>query len=269
MNTLIATSRMFQMSRIRALYQNAAAPKGSTMWEMEGEWNLWSLKWLSSRRSFLVAVAAGAVLAGGPTSSHAAVTDATRAAIAKLQAEDPSFKLTRLEKRCLDGTETDAGCEEVLVGKIKVRESEIRLSQTEARLSQTEARLVQEELRESAIFHLDITIALIELVNYVEFDQPLPTWGGAMKRVLDNKNTPQDIRLVLVDFRKRKESGNGEFTPVDGRNILGLMRTHLDAGIALKEKLVKTKYYEPMGQNVAMANQAYQNIQRAMAKKMS
>ncbi|GAB0174781.1 MAG: hypothetical protein HHAS10_06600 [Candidatus Altimarinota bacterium] len=214
-----------------------------------------------TRRDLVLGVLAGAIASSAPTGAYAGITDTTRQAIERIQAEDPNFKLTRYELKCLKGDIVDSECEEVLRLKIQERESD-------ARLAESNTRLEFAKMRNAALFHLDITLALLQMIQYVEFDVAIPSGGGAIKRVLDDTNTPQDVRFLLINFQQRKMSGKGEFTSKDGRAILDLTKRHLDAGIDLKDKLINSPYYDSMKRNVMIVTTTYEAMQKAMVGKM-
>jgi hypothetical protein len=241
--------------------QNTHIPsvESSPNW-WEAPKNTWWKSWVT-RRDVVLSVLAGAVVSSVPTWAQAGITDATRQAIAKIQAEDPTFKLTRYELRCLKGEVDDPECEEVLKWKIEERASD-------ARLAESSKKLDYARTRNAALFHLDITLALIQMIQFVEFDVAIPSGGWAVKRVLDDTNTPQDVRILLVNFQTRKLSGKSEFTPQDGKAILALTKRHLDAGVALKDKLINSPYYDSMTRNITVINTTYESMQKAMMTKI-
>lgn len=197
---------------------------------------------------------------------HAQVSESTRAAVAELQASDPAFKLKTVHRDCLSGKDTDSECESIVntyVTNYKDRKMvDAERAQVDAERAQVDAREAQLVVVGEISGHLDIALAMLQLANYVEFNEPIPAGNKNMvAAVLASPTAPLEVKNFLEGMLAKKKAG----TPVpynpERKQLLEYVETHTNTAMNLMGKLtIKNNTYDILSRQIAVMRQNHTTI---------
>jgi ASC-1-like (ASCH) protein len=76
-----------------------------------------------------------------------------------------------------------------------------------AREAQVNADRAQLAIFDEIIFNLDISLAMMQLANYVEFNEAIPKDKDTVAMIINSDKAPAEVRAFLKNTMAKKEAG--------------------------------------------------------------
>lgn len=220
------------------------------------------------RRDFLkwaLASTVIAVAATWPSMAAENVTAKTRALVESLRGEYAWAKLSQESEECLAGKLIDPECDSLINEEVQVYKEK---QQVYKEKQQVEAKEQQVNIALAATEHIGITIALIQLAMYIDFDKVPPKEVNHMEKIFQYKAITPEIRTLFFELLERKKRNDTFTWKSDGTRLMNLAGKHLDIGIKLQEELTDGKLKSQISSMAQSAESGYkQTLQQISRKK--
>lgn len=130
-------------------------------------------------------------------------------------------------------------------------------------------RLLDERDRENtkmelAVRDVDVVFGLVQLGLFVFDDRLPPNDANYIDAVMENKNTPIEVKSLFNDYLGRKKRGEKFTGKADSEKLIGLANKHLESANSLKAQITKNETFKT--QISALYSQAASSL--GMAKQI-
>lgn len=103
-----------------------------------------------------------------------------------------------------------------------VREKNVnaREAQVNAEKAQVNVREAELLILDDIIFSLDISLAMLQLANYVEFNEPIPKDRDTVALVISSDKAPAEVKAFLKNTLAKKRAGIAMKYNPEGKELL-------------------------------------------------
>ncbi len=165
----------------------------------------------------------------------------TRAQVEALRGEYAGAKLSQESEECLAGILIDPECDALILDEVRLyrkkQQVEVKVQQVEAKVQQVEAKVQQVNIALEATEHIGITIALIQLAMFIDFNKVPPKEVNHMDKIFKYKAITSEVRSLFSEFLERKKRNDTFTWKSDEARLMSLAGKHLDIGIKLQEEI--------------------------------
>ncbi len=141
-------------------------------------------------------------------------------------------------------------------------------AQVNAEKAQVNAEKAQLAILDEIIFNLDISLAMLQLANLVEFNEPIPKDKDTVAMIINSDKAPAEVRTFLKNTMAKKQTGIVMKYNPEGKELLWYVKTYTDAAMNLMGKVtIRNKTYENLEKQIAVTRQNYMTVVGIFSRK--
>lgn len=140
-----------------------------------------------------------------------------------------------------------------------VREKNVnaREAQVNAEKAQVNAEKAQLAILDDIIFSLDISLAMLQLANYVEFNEPIPKDRDNVAMIINSDKAPAEVKAFLKNTLAKKRAGL-----IKDKSHLKALTSYVKSYTDMAENsmgkvTIRNKIYENLEKQIAVTREAY------------
>lgn len=184
------------------------------------------------------------------------VTQETRAKVDSVRLKHPEFKLSPDAQLCFEGKLIDPECDPTIYDEADIFERKRALAEN------------KRELAEMARARNDCGIAIgsAQIGLLVFEDRPPSKEASFIGRVMDEADTPMEVKRLFKDYLGRKERRE-KFTKQDSERLMALADKHLDSAQSLLLTQTDPTFKQQLTAMISEASKSLSMVKQMLTKR--